>query len=108
MEITFKDKALRQLCEKESKAKETLGFDHARKLHARIADISAASSVAELAIGNPRPSSVLEGEYLVDLSKTARLIFGSAHIQSPIDQVGNLDWPSVQRVKILRIEVDDA
>jgi hypothetical protein len=108
VEIAFSNKALRQLCEKESKARELLGVDIARKLKSRMADISAASSVGELAAGDPRPSLVFEKEYLVDLSKTVRVVFCSAHIKAPLTESGNVDWSSVHRIKILRVEVDDA
>lgn len=55
MEIKFKDKQLREFCEKKAVAVKKLGDICARKLQTRLADIAAASRVTDLVAGKPHP-----------------------------------------------------
>lgn len=53
MEIRFRDKKVRLLCESQATAVKKLGDACARKLRARLDDLEHAASVAELVAGNP-------------------------------------------------------
>lgn len=65
MEINFKDKKLKDLCEQAQLAQRNLGSKMARKLQARLADLLAAPSVAELPqAGRPHPLRVIGRESL--------------------------------------------
>lgn len=48
MEICFKDKKIRDLCEKRAAANKKLGADCARKLHTRLSELEAAYRVSDL------------------------------------------------------------
>lgn len=55
MEIRFKDKRVRELCEKQATAEKKLGAACARKLRTRLSDLDGASKVSDLVAGNPHP-----------------------------------------------------
>ena len=52
MEIRFKDKKLRELCEKRAAAEKKLGSACARKLRARLDDLDAAERVSEVGVSS--------------------------------------------------------
>ncbi|PHV07471.1 killer suppression protein HigA [Janthinobacterium sp. BJB412] len=79
-----------------------LGDACARKLHSRLADLTAASNVMELVAG--RPHALLgrrDGQYAVDLSGGFRLVFSAANDPLPRRADRSVDW---SRVTIVRIE----
>lgn len=101
MEIRFKDKQLRQICEKVSIATKKLGDVGARKLRTRLADLEAAGHVGELVAGNPHPlSGDRAGQFALNLSGGWRLVFAPAN--DPIPRHGDLsiDWSAVTIVCI--------
>lgn len=105
MELAFDTKSLRDLCEKEDKARHELGPDVARKLKHRLADLRAAESVKDLVAGRPRETeSANPGCFVVDLADGFRLAFCANHNNVPLLPTGKVDWAAVNRVRILRIE----
>lgn len=109
MELAFEAKALRSICESEAEAKRALGCRVAETLKHRLADLRAATSVEDLVAGQPRN---LGGDDLhhmaVDLSDVCRMVFCANHARNPTTDAGDIDWSRVSRVKILRIEEDNA
>lgn len=109
MELAFAEKSLRQLCENEAIAKRKLGVRVAEKLKRRLADLRAASSVQDLAVGRPRE---LEGRYqhqmAVDLCDGYLIVFTANNNTVGLLESGAIDWGTVSRIKILRIESNNA
>jgi toxin HigB-1 len=104
MKIVFKNKALKDLCEQAKLAQRKLGQEMARKLRARLADLCAASSVAELSAGRPHPlTGNRAGEFALDLVHPQRLVFEAAHDPVPQTADGGTDWHRVTRVCIIWI-----
>jgi toxin HigB-1 len=105
--IAFATKRLRQLCESEATARNALGDKVARKLRARLADLSAALSVKDLVAGSPREMS-RDGTQVIaiNLSGGARLLFTANHASLPMANRG-VDWSKVTRVKVICIEDGD-
>lgn len=101
MEIHFKDKKLRQLCEKQAVATKTMGDNAARRLRTRLADLIAVTCVTELVAGNPHP---LKGDRLgqiaLDLAGGWRLVFASANEPVPLREDKTIDWSAVTIVCI--------
>lgn len=103
MVLSFANKQIRELCEEESVAINMLGKEIARKLHARLADLSAVGNVVnltELKIGSPSEINDNDSipKYKINLSTQKILIFCAVNV--PIDIV---DWSQVKRIKILEI-----
>lgn len=101
MEILFKDKRLRELCEKQALATKRLGDIGARKLRARLSEISAASRVSELMAGNPHSlKGDRSGQFALDLAGGWRLVFKPANDPVPRRGDASIDWSSVTIVCI--------
>ena len=101
MEIQFKDKKLRELCEKQAVAVRKLGDICARKLRSRLADLTAAPRVTELVAGNPHPlTGDRLGQFAVDLAGGWRLVFAPASDPVPRKDDASIDWSAVTIVCI--------
>ncbi len=75
MEIDFKDKKLRQLCEQQR-----LGRDSAHKLQIRLADMQAVDVVTDLVAGKPHPLKDEPGnQFSLRLAGGHRLVFEANH-----------------------------
>ena len=104
MEINFKDKKLKDLCEQQNLAQRKLGDQMAKKLTARLADLRAASSVTELVAGHPHPlTGDLAGKFALDLVHPKRLVFEPEHDPIPRTEDGGIDWSQVTRINIIWI-----
>lgn len=102
MEILFRDKKIRDLCEKRAVAEKKLGANCAQKLRARLSDLEAASSVTDLVVGNPHPLKAdRKGQFALNLAGGHRLVFRPAHDPCPRDATGATDW---SRVTVICIE----
>lgn len=102
MEILFKNKKSRGICEKQAHAKKLLGDIGARKLFARLTDIAAANRVTDLIGGNPHPlKGDRLGQFALDLAGGWRLVFESANDPIPRNLDASIDW---SRVTIISIE----
>lgn len=101
LEIKFKDKKLRELCEKKAAAVKKLGDVSARKLQTRLADMAAASRVTDLVTGNPHPlKGDRHGQFALDLAGGCRLVFAPANDPVPRREDASVDWSAVTIVCI--------
>ncbi|MFM2058903.1 MAG: hypothetical protein RLY71_3288 [Pseudomonadota bacterium] len=101
MEIRFKDKTVRELCEKRATAVKKLGDVVARKLRTRLDDLEAAGTVGELVAGRPHPlKGDRLGQFAVDLAGGWRLVFSPANDPMPRRPDGGTDWTQVTIVCI--------
>lgn len=104
MEIDYKDKKLKALCEQEKLAQRELGKQMAQKLKARLADLKAASLITEVTAGRPHPlKGDRSGQYALDLVHPKRLVFEPDHDPVPKTEDGGIDWNRVTRVCIIWI-----
>jgi len=110
LELAFETKLLRAICESEAHAKHDLGAQVAEVLKHRLADLRAASSPKDLVAGNPRElgGSGSQRQMVVDVCDGHRIVLCANHPKNPMTTGGDLDWSRVSRVKILRIDKDDA
>lgn len=78
MELTYKSKKLEKECTDYKKAVKSYGLSTAVKLHQRVKELSAASSLDEMVefmIGRCHPlTGDLKGKYALDLAHPFRLI----------------------------------
>ena len=95
MELAFAEKPLRDLCEHEAKAVKQFGMAVAAKLHARLSDLRAAETCADISAGRPRH---LRGEIHLQLSEGYVLVLAGNHA-GPLTE----DWKNFTRVKIVSI-----
>ena len=101
MEIKFKDKNVRELCEKQAVAVKKLGPLCARKLRSRLDDLDTAERISDLIAGNPHPLKGKRlGQLALDLVGGFRLVFKSANDPIPRHEDGGIDWTQVTIVCI--------
>jgi proteic killer suppression protein len=101
LDISFKTKSLRSLCEVERVAQSKLGKRVAERLKSRLADLDAASCVKELVAGRPR--EIPKGRVAVELCDGFLLVFCANHDDVPLGEGGVVDWLRVNRVKVLSV-----
>lgn len=107
MELAFESKSLRVICESEAQAKLELGASVAEILKHRLADLRAATSSKDLVAGNPRVTA--DGQHMIiDVGDAHRIVFKANHVNCPTTNTKEVDWARVSRIKILRIESDNA
>lgn len=108
LEISFRTKTLRTVCEIRGKAEREYGKGPASALRRRLADIRAAETVNDLLVGQPRSSlGDGTGRMVVNLGNSHRLVFGPNHPGATGAGTVDLAWSKVRRVKVLNIEVDN-
>lgn len=101
MEVRYKDKKIRDLCEKQAVAEKKLGAASARKLKVRLVALEAAAKVTDLVAGNPHPlKGDRLGEFALDLAGGWRLVFAPAHDPCPTRPDGSIEWSQVTIVSI--------
>ena len=104
MEVSFKTKAVRTLCEQPEVATAHLGIDVARMLMNRLADLSAAESIDDVLAGQ----KTMNGE-VVELRLCGKyaLTLSCGHFHPPLLSAGGIDWPKVSRIRVDGIKSDD-
>lgn len=96
MEIRYKDKKIRQLCEQQAVAEKKLGTACARKLKVRLLALEAATHVTELVAGNPHPlKGDLSGQFALDLAGGWRVVFSPVGDPCPTRPDGGIEWSQV-------------
>ena len=104
MEISFADTGLKALCGKPAVARKRLGEACARKLQARLADMSAAGNVRELVAGRPHPPRGERlGQFALELAGGARLVFEPADDPVPREKDGSIDWSRVTSARVIYV-----
>lgn len=105
VEIAFRTRELRDICEKEANAVDALGADAAGALKRRLADLRAATSIEDLVAGKPMALHGPDEERMsVPLTENCRLVLSANHRHHPRLEDGNVNWSQVRRVKVERIE----
>lgn len=104
MELAFDSKLLRTICESEANAKRELGPMAAEGLKHRLADLCAATTIKDLVAGRPRLLDDVGRQCMViDLCDGYQMVLCANHPNNPVTESGNLDWPRINRIKILWI-----
>jgi len=102
VDLDFKDRKLRELCEKQVVANRKFGKVCANKLCTRLADLQAVTRVTDLVAGNPHPlHGDRDGQFSVSLEGGRRLVFQPNHEDTPRLGDGGIDWSKVNRVLIV-------
>jgi hypothetical protein len=110
LELAFSTQELRALCETETAAERRLGAIGSAALRNRLADLRAASNVAELLelAGSRRRNGPAKDQLTIDLADGVVLVFGPNQVKTPRTTSRGVDWSQVSRVKILRVGRNDA
>jgi proteic killer suppression protein len=104
LELAFSKKSLREICESQLRAEQTLGIAVARLLRARLADLREADTVDDLVAGPPKKlDSTPPGRIAIPLGDGMFICFCSNHAATPLKKSGEVNWVRVNRIKIVEI-----
>src|SRR5262249_13278463 len=105
LELSFRTRDLRALCEDDTQALARLGTSAADALRHRIEDLRAATSVCDLIVGSPRMDPALANGsiYVIDLADGWTLRFQANHARLALTKEGMVDWRRVSRIQIMDI-----
>lgn len=105
MTVSFEDKQIREICEDQYIAESEIGFSSSIKLHDRLADIVAASSINDLIVGNLKEIQDKNGViYKIDICELYELVFKSNHIPTQTIVTGPIERININKIKILAIQ----
>jgi len=107
MEISFSSRRLRKECNEHGVAIKKYGPVCARKLRARLSDLEAASSLAEMRTLPGRLHQLtgnLKGVYSLDLEHPLRLLLEPDHDPPKLLPDGGIEEQAVTAIKIIAIE----
>ena len=107
MILAFETKPLRTLCEDPDVAVTTLGPELALQLRGRLADLRAATSIADLLVGNPRLEGSSADILRIDLQPERVMVWTPNHVTIKTLPDKRVDWQQVSRIRLLRIEGAD-
>jgi hypothetical protein len=105
LHLAFENRELRDVCLSEEAAARSFGRETSEFLRARLADMLAAETLAELATGRVRVDTRYSlGTFLVDLGSSAQLRFRSNHPKA--GRGGNIlvDPGRISRVIVIAVE----
>lgn len=108
MEIAFQSRLLRDCCESEDMLEARFGEEAAAAIIRRLADLRAATTIADLAVGNPCELDAGTNPTLcIDLADGYRVLLRANHLNLPRTSTGALSWPEITRLKVISIEKPD-
>ena len=102
MELAFRTRSLREICEDPRKAASQLGDRVATVLQARLADLHAASRVSDLIAGAPRICGPGGTRLMIQLPDSQYLVLQCNHV-AVISNPGLVDWTAVTRLQVVSI-----
>jgi hypothetical protein len=104
IQLAFQDENLRKVCESPVSAKRKYGEVAGPSLHARLADLKAADSPADLVEWGFAEFDKMCSDQIVIFIDDRYHVRAAANHKPPPGRSGQLDWTQVTRVKILSIE----
>lgn len=108
MEIVFASRKTEKACNSERESSKMWGAENARKIRQRLAELSAAENLSDVAKLPPARLHPLKGnrkgQFAVDVKHPFRLIFEPAHDPVPLKDDGGIDLIRVTRIRVLEVE----
>ena len=108
MVILFKTAKLRKECNNENLMVRRFGYDRARLLKRRLAELAAATALEDMRnLPQARCHELkgnLKGYLSVDLDGPYRLLFEPANNPLPEKPDGGLDWSKVTEIQIIGVK----
>lgn len=105
--MAFASEDIKFFCEDRYAVYESLSERQAEEFFTHIADLRACQNLEELfMLGQSIEIDSITDEIILHFSH-GRIVIKSNHRKTPVKTDGNIDFASIWRVKILRIELND-
>jgi hypothetical protein len=102
MDVAFETERLRRLCEVDAVARRWYGSSTVEQLQARLADIRAALSAAELVVTGAALDPTPPGRILFRLAGGYELVCEGSHPHPRFDNDGLIAFEQLRRVKVVK------
>jgi len=102
LQLSFLNPAVRQLCECRSVAERALGDQAARRLRARLSDISSAEKISEVVAASP--TALACGQLVIALSPPHKLVLEPAMTSIPKKGNGDTDWDAIDCFCVVAVD----
>jgi len=103
LDISYSNKKIRNICEKESVGKKYFPLSVIRILYRRIYDICLADDLFDVPFNIEFKSKIPPGSFAIALDEGYFVVFCAVDLNMPLDAHGNVDWTRVRRIKLLEI-----
>ena len=103
MELAFRTRKLRTLCQDYDEAVKTMGMSPADVLRTRLADLRAVTMLADLPAGRPRIVDAEHPQLRFELLEGWYLLMRVGHERVPRNEGGGLDLKRVRRAVVQEI-----
>jgi hypothetical protein len=103
MELAFETVALRRFCESDIEARKCYPEETVEELHARLADIRAATSASDLVAGRPFLNARPPARIRFSLDGRYELVCVGNHPRPPLTKDGLVDFDRMRRVRVIAI-----
>jgi len=108
MQITFKNKKLKNIFDSHRKLLRVYGEVRGKKIEHRTSVLRAATYLEEVPVEKPDRRHALslnrKGQFAVDITENYRLIFEPSNNPLPLQKDGGLDLKRITEIKILEVE----
>lgn len=103
MILAFETEELRTICEDMDAARKALGDEASEMLPARIADLRAADTIADLLVGQPTAEGDQDAFMKIHIVDGMVMTLVPNHYRTRVTSTGLTDWSRVTRVRLLQI-----
>lgn len=103
LDISYLNKKIRNICEKESVGKRHFPLSVVRALYRRIYDVSIADHLFDVPFKIDFQSKIPPGSFAIALDEGYFVVFCAVDLNMPLDAHGNVGWTKVRRIKLLEI-----
>ena len=104
MELAFETVALRRICESDIEARKCYPEETVEDLHARLADMRAATSASDLIVGRPSLDARAPSHIRFSLGGGYQLVCVGNHSRPPpLTEDGFVDFDRLRRVRVVAI-----
>jgi hypothetical protein len=100
IELSFRDKSVREICECSSVAERVLGSQAARRLRARLSDIRAAQKISEVVAGSAKVAP--RGHITFVLQRPHKLVLEPA--MKTKNKSGEIDWDAIDSFCVIQVD----
>jgi hypothetical protein len=106
MELAFETVALRRVCESDIEARKCYPEETVEDLHARLADLRAATSVSDLVTGKPSLDDCPPARFRFSLDGGYELVCVGNHPRPAVRKDGLVDFSRMRRVRVVAIVLE--
>jgi proteic killer suppression protein len=104
LQLSFKSKKIRDVCEDDALARKLFAPSVVEGLQKRLADLQSGANIYELPLETIKIKDNIRG---IEIAKNTNLIFLANHNSNPKLEDGRINWKQISRIQIIKIETNE-